>query len=278
MNDVQKCILSIFKEVVKVCDNNNISYYAIGGTCIGAIRHKGFIPWDDDLDIAIPIEQYVFFLECAKKELPVGYCVKMPSDTQHYQSLWAKVCDNRTTFIEESEYNYPDSYKGVFVDIMPISGVPNSKITRSLFCSWLFFLDRSNHILRFCCSSNEKKRKLKYFPYFILTHLVSFHFFSDLFDKELRRHPFYESQMTGYVWYTCWLKRLVFPTNWFGEGVIIQFEDTTIKCPSEYKRYLQFQFGEYMTPPPIGERQTHSGIVDLQTPFGKYARSGIFKQ
>lgn len=275
MNDVQKCILSIFKEVAKVCEENNIPYYAIGGTCIGAIRHNGFIPWDDDLDIAIPIEFYDRFLDLAKNNLPKEYYVITPSDNHHYHTLWAKVCDNRTTFIEESEFDYLDSYKGVFVDIMPISGVPSSRLLRLFFRHWLLFLDRSNRILRFGNSSNKKIRYTKYLPYTLLSHFVPFHFFSDLFYKELKKHLFYESKMTGYVWYTCWLKRLVFPSDWFRKGVLVQFEDTTINCPSEYKKYLQFQFGDYMTLPPIDKRQIHSGIVDLTIPYYKYTKKDV---
>ena len=69
MTDVQEKILEIFKEIVKVCNKYDIPYYAIGGTCLGAVRHKGFIPWDDDMDIAIPIEDIDRFIKIAKKEL-----------------------------------------------------------------------------------------------------------------------------------------------------------------------------------------------------------------
>ena len=85
MNDLQKKILDIFKAVAKICKDHDITYYAIGGTAIGAVRHQGFIPWDDDLDIAIPIEQYDRFIEIARRELPEGLTVMTPVDIEHYR-------------------------------------------------------------------------------------------------------------------------------------------------------------------------------------------------
>ena len=70
MTDLQKRILDIFREVRDILDRNGITYFAIGGTCIGAVRHGGFIPWDDDLDIAVPIEQFGRMLDLLKAELP----------------------------------------------------------------------------------------------------------------------------------------------------------------------------------------------------------------
>lgn len=270
MTDIQKVILTIFNEVSKICKSNDIPYYAIGGTCIGAIRHKGFIPWDDDLDIAIPIEYYDKFLNCAKEQLPKDYYVLSPSDAKHIHSLWTKVCDRRTTFIEETEYAYPDSYKGVFVDIMPISGLPETKICRKTFCSLLKFLDRSNNILRFCKDAPLKKRYSMYLPFLILSYILPFDFFSKLFYKIIRQRPFFKSSYTGYVWYTCWLKRLIFPTGWFKVNVEMPFEDTVISCPKNYHEYLTFQFGDYMTPPPVEKRMTHNGLVDIQKPYQEY--------
>ena len=87
MNELQKKILDIFKAVSKICKEHGITYYAIGGTAIGAVRHQGFIPWDDDLDIAIPIEQYDQFIAIARRELPEGLIVMTPADIEHYALL-----------------------------------------------------------------------------------------------------------------------------------------------------------------------------------------------
>jgi len=275
MTDVQKVILSIFENVTRICSTHNIPYYAIGGTCIGAVRHHGFIPWDDDLDIAIPIEFYDDFIKIAKKELPFEYEVLTPDSYQHYNALWAKVCDKRTTFIENNEYSYRDSYKGVFVDVMPISGIPDSKIGSFLFCKRLQYLDRFNHILRFSPLAPRSKRYSKYLPFIILSKILPFKFFSNIFIRLLQQYPFYKSSQTGYVWYTCWLDRLKFPTTWFGEGFEMPFETSPIKCPKKFHEYLTFQFGDYMTLPPENKRQVHMGFVDLNTPYTEYQKKGL---
>ena len=123
MTDLQKRILDIFREVRDILDRNGITYFAIGGTCIGAVRHGGFIPWDDDLDIAVPIEQFGRMLDLLKAELPPHLELYTGAERKHYRYIFVKVTDNRTTFIEKTEIGYPDAYKGVFIDIMPISGV-----------------------------------------------------------------------------------------------------------------------------------------------------------
>lgn len=132
MTDTQKVILSIFKEIKQICERHNIKYYAIGGTCIGAVRHKGFIPWDDDIDIAIPIEQYFIFLDYARKELPDYLYVLSPKDTVHYPNGFSKICDNRTMFIMRSSLKYPDSYKE-FLLMLCLSQVYQKGIYKNIF-------------------------------------------------------------------------------------------------------------------------------------------------
>ena len=82
MTEIQKKILDIFHQISQICDKEKIEYYAIGGTCIGAVRDKGFVPWDDDMDIAIPIEQFDKFIDIAKQKLPPKYEVLTYKDSR----------------------------------------------------------------------------------------------------------------------------------------------------------------------------------------------------
>lgn len=261
MTEVQKVILSIYKEIKKICDAHKINYYAIGGTCIGTIRHKGFIPWDDDIDIAIPIEQYDLFLQFARTELPNYLYVLTCDDAIHYPNGFAKICDNRTMFIMRSSLYYPDSYKGVFVDIMPISGIPVCRIPRLLFCKRIKLLGWLNIKRRY--GSGLIQFILKAFP---------FNFFSSHWIRLLRMHPFKKSKITGYVWWPSWIELLVFPTSFMGDPIELKFEDTTMKCPREYHNYLSFQFGDYMTLPPLEKQITHHGFIDLNNSFKYYQK------
>ena len=263
MTSVQTVILQIFKEIDSICKKNDILYYAVGGTCIGAIRHGGFIPWDDDLDIAIPIEDYDRFLKIAEKELPNYLYIYSSNDIEHYHYCWAKICDSRTTFLEKRQYCYKDSYKGVFVDIMPISGVPTNRIKREYFIKKLRLLSSLNNIRRFPVLLFYRK-VLKVF-----LRAFPFNTFSKKYINALKKYPFADSEYTGYTWSTN-LNKLIFPTSWFAEGQRIPFEDTTINCPLKYHEYLSYQFGDYMTPPPIEKQETHDGIIDLSKSFTYY--------
>lgn len=269
MNIIQERILIIYKEVSKICRSNHIPFYAIGGTCIGAVRHKGFIPWDDDLDIAIPIEYFDKFLQLAGKELPDYLKLYTCDDVKHYIGLFAKVHDVRTTFIEKKQYKYPDAYKGVFVDIMPIGGLPENESQRYRFVRKLQRLSSINRAVRISPKATSFKKTLMKYP-FLLFRLLPFYYITRKYYNELRKYPFYKSKYTGLTWLEN-LNKYIFPTEWFGEGVDLTFEDTVITCPIEYDKYLRAQFGEYMKIPSIKEQETnHDGIIDLNRPYTYY--------
>ena len=270
MNEVQRIILSIFDEVSSICNENHIPYYAIGGTCIGAIRHKGFIPWDDDLDIAVPIEYYDKLLSLLSKDLHEPLYVYSSKEVKHYKYIWAKVCNRETSFIEKVDYPYKDAYKGIFVDIMPISGVPRSPFLRFIFRTKLKILHSLNKIVRFESSVGGRKSKIISIISKTLLRLYPFYHFSESYFKLINRYPIYKSDFTGYVWSAQSIDRLVFPTSFFGEGIEMQFEDTKIHMPSEYHSYLSFQFGNYLELPPVEKRAIHDGIVDTDKSFVYY--------
>lgn len=270
MTDVQKKILSVFKEVARICDNNGIPYYAIGGTCIGAVRHNGFIPWDDDIDIAIPIEHYDTFAQVAAKQLPPNLYLLTSDDVVHYHYMWYKVCDVNTTFIEKSEYRYPDAYKGVFIDIMPIAGIPEGIKERVVFIKKLSRLSWLNNVRRFPVISNNILSRILKYPLKLFTLLFPYNYYSKRYLAILKKHPFSSSETTGYTWHPSWLPRLIFPSAWFNTGEKIDFEDTMINCPSEWHFYLGRQFGDYMKLPPENERLCHEGFVDLHRSFKEY--------
>lgn len=275
MTEIQAVILSIFKEVATICDRHNIPYYAIGGTCIGAVRHKGFIPWDDDLDIAIPIELFDDFLSLARKELPEYLYVLTCNDVRHYHNVFSKICDKRTTFIENNNLKYPDSYKGVFVDIMPLSGVPASYIGKFIFKIKIRLFGAFNRYIRFTDAKPISfRRKIINIFFILFSHFVGITYFSDKYLNLLKSYPFKGSKFTGYVWHDI-KERLIFPSSWFSSTINLKFEDIEIKCPVRYHDYLTKQFGDYMTPPTASNQITHKGIIDLKRSYIDYATHGL---
>ena len=273
MNDIQKVILEIYKSIKKICDAHGISYYAVGGTCIGAVRHNGFIPWDDDLDIAIPIEQYGILCRYLNKELPEQYELRTCRDVRHTAYIYSKVVDKRTTYIEKTEFDNPDAYKGIFVDVMPMSGIPANKIGKLLFDLRLVSYSILNYSLRWSdIDSNEKItwRILKRAVHSL--HGTNYQYYSEKWMKMLRSHPFAPAALTGYTWWsTLKRKKLSYPKSWFDDTVEVKFEDTTIKCPAGYDKYLTAQFGNYLQLPPVESRHSnHYGVCDLNNSYQFY--------
>ena len=268
MNEIQEKILEIYKEIKKICQKNSIPFYAIGGTCIGAVRHKGFIPWDDDLDIAIPIEMFDKFIECAKKDLPDHLYTYECKNIEHFDSVFLKICDKRTSFIEESQYGLEDSYKGIFVDVMPLAGINKS----NGYYIKMYLLHRLNFIRRMPASIYSRfLAKLITFLCYPLKLITKYNFFSNKLYKIFYSMPLSNSKYTGYVWWGYELRKLTFPIEWFSETVELPFEDTTMSCPKEYDKYLTKQFGDYMKEPPKSmQTQVHKGIIDLNNSYMKY--------
>lgn len=270
MTPVQKIILNIFQEIAKICDSNNIPYYAIGGTAIGAVRHHGFIPWDDDLDIAIPIEYWDKFIKAAEENLPSNLYIYSSDLIRKYHYIWLKICDKNTTFIEKSEYGYKEAWKGIFVDIMPISGIPDDALKTEKFIKRLLRLDRLNNYLRFPKPNKTIRSYLGRLPFRVLSKVLPYNFFSKKYLLELKKYPFFRSNKTGYVWQPQWLPRLIFPFNYFGQGIFVDFETSKIKVPNKVNEYLTQQFGNFMHIPPENKRQIHDGFIDTCHPYSYY--------
>ena len=149
--DIRPLQLRILKNLLavdKVCKEHNLRYYIMAGTMLGAVRHKGFIPWDDDLDIGMPRADYDLLMANAKEWLPKPYEAVCAENDKEYPLPFAKVQDADTTLIERMHLKY---LGGVYIDIFPLDGVPESRM-------------RKECILRSMSSTNE------YFILFIAIH------------------------------------------------------------------------------------------------------------
>lgn len=117
----------ILDEIVRICENNDIHYYLVGGTLLGAIRHKGFIPWDDDLDIAMPRCDYIKFCHLCQTKLSPSFFLHSTETDDNYWLPFAKIRKKGTVLNEENIKNL-DVEKGIYVDIFPFDQVPEEKM------------------------------------------------------------------------------------------------------------------------------------------------------
>lgn len=271
LEDIQKKILEIFKAISKICENNDLRYYAIGGTCLGAVRHKGFIPWDDDLDIAMPLQDFLKFKKIAETQLPSHLKIMDCNQAIHFNSIFMKVHDETTAFIEDFFMQYRDCYFGIYVDIMPLTGIPEEGPNLQRFLHVKKMYGRLNNLRRFPLSERKTiKSKLIWLLFSPLRIVFPFNYFTQKWYDFIASFDFDTSNYTGYVWSEN-LPKLIFDKKAFEDYVYLDFEDTKIRCPQGWDEYLTIQFGDYMQLPTQEEQVCkHPAIIDLHQSYREY--------
>ena len=275
LSEIQQKELEILKAVVALCERHNIRYYMDAGTLLGAVRHKGPIPWDDDVDIAMLRPDYERFCRIAAKELPAPLKLVNGKTTRGYYHLWSKVHDSGTTFVEEENLTSvrKDGLTGVWVDIFPYDGVSSSRVKNGLFRLWLRCMKPVDWVLRTQPEDvDSAKGKLVFlllgwlkekYPYYWATDKIE-----GFLSKRAQNGKTYEGYMEGVRWYT----KNGLPGSVFGAGTPLAYEDTTFIAPSDWDGYLKFVYGDYMTPPPPEKRNSghHIAYVNLHKPVAEF--------
>ncbi len=251
LREVQLCGLKILKEVVAVCEKNNLTYYLGWGTLLGAIRHKGFIPWDNDIDILMPIDDYRRFLRLAERELPSWLFLQTYQTDRGYNEMWAKVRANGTTSMPVAWKEYK-IHLGIGIDIFPIIGRYRSERMQNLqmkvfgFCRTLLAKEYLEAIHSPELNSENKKLKLLYRMPWVFRIMVC---------KCSESFVFKSIAPNGDVSLADLTIGDKMPAPLFGSGRKVTFEDRAFVIPSDYNRILIDAYGEdYMTPPPPEER------------------------
>lgn len=278
IRDIQSIILDIFRSVDKVCRENDLRYFAIGGTCLGAVRHGGFIPWDDDLDIAMPREDYERFKKIAAKQLPHNLKIFDVGQGKHYTCYFMKVHNTNTTFIEKGMSIYPDRYTGVYVDIMPLDGIPFGRWKRKFYFMRLrnlMRLDWNRKCIRnpmFAKEGHFVKRIFWSVIYIFIKRLPD-NYFSDKYAETQKAYSYDDSRDLCYTW-SKRAAKVIFPKSDFKDYVLLPFEDTKMRCPVGYDNFLTVLFKDYMKLPPREQRVPchDTDIIDLENPYTYYRK------
>ena len=271
MTPLQKKELEILNQIILILERHHLRYYAVGGTCLGAIRHQGFIPWDDDIDIAMPREDYELFRTQLYRELPEKY-QKLDCDNSASTSiLHMKIYDSTTTFIEEYVKDMPDCYTGAFVDIMVLDGLPQKGFQKVIRKSeWL---RRFNSWTRKMPASYRKQYGvLKYTFRKCLSVIFPYNYFSNSWRKNLQKYSFDASSLVYFGYQLQTKNHGPLPHSYFVSYKSVPFEDIKIRVPENYDGYLSDRYGDYMKLPSSEHR--NSGhivyILDLETPCSFY--------
>lgn len=263
LSALQKAELEILKAFISVCEKNGLRYYLLEGTCLGAVRHGGVIPWDDDIDVGLPRKDYEKLMEAAQKDLPDYYFLQNFKTDPQYPNCFAKIRDSRTTFIESSIKDLKINH-GIYIDVFPLDFYPAGSGRIFKLRALLFKASSSGAF----SSASLKIRFLRcisrvFYPGIKTAQLK--------YDAYLKALP--ESDKMTNV-FSAWGDREIVPASWYGEGAKLSFNGIEATVPAEYKKYLTKIYGDYMTPPPPEKRiGTHTNeVIDLDKPYTEYIK------
>lgn len=241
--------LSILVEMDKVCRKHHIEYWLDGGTLLGAIRHRGFIPWDDDIDIAMRLEDVARFVAAAREELPTSLFVQTP-DVEDTKEPIVKVRDLNSFYVEGGD-DFSASYqKGVYVDIFPF--IPYPDVSQAFTKRIVRGISRSRSILH--KPHRYSLRAVAEFFWFggkLLFCTMVWKMALAFLRKDSKICVVPENNGYGVVYAT----KDVFPLS------STTFEGREFPAPAHPDAYLRALFGDYMQIPPVEKRQIHAVFV-----------------
>lgn len=262
--------LAILKEFVEICKRHDLRYYILGGTLLGAIRHKGFIPWDDDVDVAMPRSDYERFLQIDRSEFVEPFALSTFEEDEGNHYPWARMTSSRMKLINHMA-NIPRT-ESAWIDLIPLDGMPDGLVARTLHKLHLSFWWNLNQIVQFD-RLVDQKRKRGFLGRLSLRIASSFKWLSSIVDYKVCLRKLnsilascpYESGSKDIINYlAAYGFDEIFPRSAFKEGSTYQFEDMKLVGPANADIVCRQIYGEgYMTPPPVCERNKHHAeIID----------------
>ncbi len=266
MDAVKAIQLDILKNFMDVCRQLNLPYYAIGGTLLGAVRHHGYIPWDDDIDVAMPRDSYETFLANAQSLLHKDHFLQTFETDPEYRLSYAKIRHNQTAFIEKAS-KHMNIHHGIYIDIFPLDGYPSTRFEQAIY---RLKMDVYNfRLLAEFSGDSSSKAKLA----MVLAKLCIPSWRHALHRKEklLKRYPYRSSEQVGIFCYTSHNIKSI-NQDIFRQYTLFPFEQLQIPVPDGYDAYLRNLSGDYWQLPPENKRQPHHKctMIDPERSYTTY--------
>lgn len=245
LRELQMKELEMLLEVERICQKHAITYYLIGGSALGAVRHGGFIPWDDDVDIALPRSDYLRFLKICAQELQGSYYLQTYQTQPHFPFSYAKIYRHNTTFIEPYLAKLR-IHHGIFIDVFPLDGVPHFPLFR-MIQDIFFKVVRRIPI--------GKSRRLTFWRCWSMDWIIS-RVSTDLAEN-------WANHIGG--------AREIMDRRIFGAPRRIQFEGHDLPVPNQCEKYLANLYGDFMELPSVDQRHGHQPlVVDVNKSYREY--------
>ncbi len=268
MNELQAKEFNILRLFIDICNRLNLKYFLVCGSALGAAKYSGFIPWDDDVDVAMPRKDYDIFISKAPDLLPDDIFLQNYKSDPNFPKIFSKLRDSNTTYIE-SPYKKLKMHHGVFIDVFPLDSYPADKDKKQEFVNKV----RNYNRLLACALEPSGSAKARAFR--LITRFLGYHkrIKAILTEYEVFL-KFYNSEQTGiycnYGNYRGTLEPV--PVELYGEGTCLEFEGIPVIVPANYDKYLRDKYGDYEQDPPIEEQVGHHyyDIVDLTKSYVNY--------
>ncbi len=268
MNDLQQTEFEILKCFIEICERLNLKYFLVCGTALGAVKYGGFIPWDDDVDVALPREDYEIFCEKAQELLPEGFFLQTYKTDNKYPRIFAKIRNSNTAYFEKAVAKFKINH-GVYIDIFPLDGYPTNKLAQKKieFQKVYYDLLLSSNFDTDCTLKVKIIRKI--------FRILGFHKKTAKaiarFEKSISAYPTKNSK----VWcnHGNWQKKLEYaPIEQYGNGIPMDFEGIRAVVPEKYDEYLTQKYGDWRADLPESEKVGHHyySVMDLEKSYTEY--------
>lgn len=261
LSDLQNAEFNIFRIFVDICEQKGIEYHMTGGSLIGLVRHKGFIPWDDDIDVLMTRKEYNKFLAIAAEELPESMYLSTFESPGH---IWLvpRIIDKSTKFYLNNATKQKAT--GAWMDILVFDGVPAPGLKRKIFAGFYLFGRMMYQFSNFSEAMNMNKKRpliqrmvMNFAKYSHIEKILNPIKMGHLYRRICSHYDLdkmdYGASLSGSM-----LMKEFIPKKWIGKGTKMPFEDMMVYGIDENDTYLTHFYGDYMTPPSADDRNRHN--------------------
>ena len=254
LTEIQQIELNILQKFKAFCDSNDITYYLSNGSLLGAVKYKGFIPWDDDIDVLVPREDYDRLVRIFKDD--ERFCLFSYERNHKFRFPFAKLCDMSTLKIEQNTDN--GIALGLDIDIFPLDNwaddIYDAKSESAKILRLIHQLDFVK--LKKADCINSAKRFVKSIVMFIYKRIGS-SFFVKRIIKQSRNNIMNKSSYCGCKSWPIYGEHEIIPSELFEGTTVVEFEGEKFTAPIGYDKYLRSLYGDYEHDPPESEQKTH---------------------
>lgn len=262
----QKVLLELLNIFDSICRKFDIKYMLFAGSALGAVRHQGFIPWDDDLDVVMLRSEYERFLQLAPGELNQETYFLQKEYSEHWPMYFSKLRKNNTACIERYVPRDSLTHQGVYIDIFPCDNLSDSPMVQKIqYLTSKIAIAKSLKKRGYLTDNHAKKAFILLCSLFPIKPMLRFTLHREASNSE-RVHTFFGGGAK--------FEKNIYPRDWFIETVLLQFENGQYPVSAHYDKLLSQLYGDYMTPLPETQRgcKVHAELVDLENSYTNYLK------